>query len=112
MTVAFNAAIAALLDSSFPMIRTAYATSCLLTSQGNILLDPDHLEESSSSLNQSEHFVVYDPEDFDRSLSMEHFGKFDFEAVSKVKNVLIQEGILPVNEIITSAIIEKIKKLQ
>lgn len=102
--------MAALLDSSFPLKKLAFAASCLLDPQGNVLLDPEGCEEASPSLNRSEHFVVYDPENFDRSLAMEHFGKFEFDHLSVIKNVLIQEGILPINEVVKSSIIEKLNK--
>lgn len=90
----------------------AFAASCLLDGNGNILLDPDHSEESSTSLNKSEHFVVFDPEDFEKSIAMEHFGKFNFLDISKVKEVLIQSEIVPICEIIKNSLQEKIESLQ
>ena len=83
-----------------------------MDTQGTILIDPDYSEESSKSLNQSEHFLVYDPEDLKKSIALEHFGKFNFEAVTKVKSVLIESEILPICEIIKNAIREKIEKLK
>ena len=105
--MAFNAAVAALLDSSFPMIRMAFASSCLLDPQGNLLMDPDASEESSPFI--SEHFAVYDPSDLKKSLAFNHFGKFSLEDAAKVSSVLIEEGILPVAEEVQAVLRKKIE---
>lgn len=93
------------------MLKMAFAASCLLDSQGNVILDPELSEEQSAILNKSEHFVVYDPSNFNRSIAMNHFGKFDFSAIEKVSKVLAEEAILPISEEIKNAIREKIEKL-
>lgn len=89
----------------------AFAASCLLDSQGNVILDPEASEEQSSNLNRSEHFFVYDPSNFKRSLAMNHFGKFDFADIGKVSSVLSEEAILPISEAIKNVIREKLEKL-
>jgi ribonuclease PH len=109
LSVAFNAAIAALLNSGFPMVRMAFAVSCLLSSNGNLRLDPDASEEEDSSINFSEHFVVYDPNDFSKSIAMNHFGTFDLEAVFKVSKIMFDSGVMPIHEEIKSKVIEDIE---
>lgn len=89
----------------------AFAASCLLDCQGNILLDPELSEEQSTDLNRSEHFVVYDPSDFNRSIAMNNFGKFDFADIGKLTNVVANEAILPISEEIKNTIREKLEKL-
>lgn len=93
------------------MLKMAFAASCLLDPQGNIILDPESSEEQSPNLNRSEHFVVYDPSNFNRSIAMNHFGKFDFKDIGKVSNVLTNEAILPISEKIKNVIREKLEKL-
>ena len=93
------------------MLRMAFAASCLLDPQGNIILDPESSEEQSSNLNKSEHLIVYDPSNFNRSIAMNHFGKFDFADIGKVSKVLAEEAILPISEEIKNVIREKLEKL-
>ena len=93
------------------MKRMAFSSSCLVTKNGNILIDPDFSEEQSSLLNQSEHFLVYDPSDFNRSISMNHFGKFDLSIVSKVSKVLIESSIKLICEQVKNEVKIKIENL-
>lgn len=95
------------MDSSFPMIKMAFASSCLIDSQGNLLIDSDSSEESDSF--KSEHFVVYDPSDLTTSLFMNHFGKFNLEDISEISNSLKEMGILPITEEIKRVLEEKIE---
>ena len=89
------------------MIRMAFASSCILDSQGNLLIDSDSSEESSPFT--SEHFLVYDPSDLKKSLAMNHFGKFNFQDIPKVSNILIEMGILPIAEEIQNVVRKKIE---
>jgi hypothetical protein len=93
------------------MLKMAFAASCLLDPQGIIILDPESSEEQSPNLNKSEHFIVYDPSNFSRSISMNHFGKFEFGDMGKVSKVMAEEAILPISEEIKNAIREKLEKL-
>ena len=93
------------------MLKMAFAASCLLDPQGNVILDPESAEEESPNLNRSEHFVVYDPSNFDRSLAMNHFGNFDFKDIGRVSKILAEEAILPISEEIKNAIRKKLEKL-
>jgi len=87
----------------------AFAVSCLLSPSGQLFLDPDSTEENDCQLNISEHLVVYDPEDFDKSIAMSHFGKFELEAILKVSRVMFDSGILAISEEIKSKIVEDIE---
>lgn len=46
-----------------------------------------------------------------RSLAMNHFGKFDLEAVARVSKVLAEEAVLPISEEIKIALRVKIERL-
>lgn len=93
------------------MIRMAFAASCLLDTQGNIIIDPDQSEEQSQSLNRSEHLIIFDPSNLNRSLSQNHFGKFDLASIGKVSKVLADEAILPISEEIKNQLGAKIERL-
>lgn len=92
------------------MIRLAFAASCLVDSSQNLIIDPDFSEENSS-LKQSEHMIVYDPNDFDRSVAMNHFGKFDFPLLPKISEFIAQSAIIPISEAVKASIVEKLEKL-
>lgn len=85
----------------------AFASSCLIDSRGSLLLDSDASEESEQF--SSEHLEIYDPADLKKSLAMNHFGKFNFEDISRVSPTLIEKGILPVAEEIQNVLRKKME---
>lgn len=106
--MAINAAIAALLDSGVPMKNMVFSASCICDSAGNLLIDSEASEESAD--NRSEHVLVYDPRDFSTAIAMHHFGKFNLDLIPQVSKLITENAILPIKEVVTAAIKEKIEK--
>ena len=92
------------------MIKLAFAASCLVDSSQNLIIDPDFSEENSN-WKQSEHMIIYDPNDFDRSIAMNHFGKFDFSLIPKVSKFISQSAIIPIAECVKASMVEKLEKI-
>lgn len=100
--------MAALLDSGVPLIRMAFAASCLIGSNNQILVDPEASEEQSQLSNRSEHFVVFDPSDFERSIASFSFGTFSFDDLRKATAVMKENSITPIEEAVKEALRSKL----